>query len=202
MAHDDLFIELAHPHPLVNIGMSALLAGRPGVSVSPSLSPPSPPRAPGRACVITDYEGGLALARAPSAHRAAILVLTDRDKEYQVRAALRHGVDGYLLHGCCLDELHAAIGQLCAGRTYLAQALRARLEELAQAAAPTTRRLTRRESDILALLSRGDCNKSIARELGITPGTVKSHLKVVFHKLGAKGRTHAVVLAAERGLTF
>jgi DNA-binding NarL/FixJ family response regulator len=170
----------------------------PGLSLSAS-----PPRVVGpgaagaaRNCIVTDYDGGLDLARSMPPHRAAILVLTDLDKEQQVEAALRRGVDAYLLHGCGLQELREAIDHVRAGRPYLAQALRARCEGFAAA-----RRLTPRESDILALLARGHCNKSIARALDISAGTVKSHLKVVFRKLGAKGRMHAVVLATERGLT-
>jgi two-component system NarL family response regulator len=60
--------------------------------------------------------------------------------------------------------------------------------------------LTSRETDVLQLLAQGQCNKSIARELGIGVGTVKTHVKGLFDKLGATARTHAVVLATRRGL--
>jgi two-component system NarL family response regulator len=60
--------------------------------------------------------------------------------------------------------------------------------------------LTSRETDVLQLLAQGCCNKSIARELGIGVGTVKTHVKGLFDKLGATARTHAVVLATRRGL--
>jgi predicted transcriptional regulator len=53
---------------------------------------------------------------------------------------------------------------------------------------------------VLELLATGRCNKVIARDLGISVGTVKTHLKGVMTKLGATARTHAVVLATQRGL--
>ena len=60
--------------------------------------------------------------------------------------------------------------------------------------------LTGRETDVLQLLAQGCCNKSIARKLGIGVGTVKTHVKGVMSKLDATARTHAVVVATQRGL--
>lgn len=61
-------------------------------------------------------------------------------------------------------------------------------------------RLTRRECEVLQLIAIGHCNKTIARDLGISVETVKSHVKNILAKLGAKARTHAVALATRRGL--
>ena len=60
--------------------------------------------------------------------------------------------------------------------------------------------LTPRESDVLDLLVDGHCNKAIAQSLAIAVGTVKAHVKAILEKLGARSRTHAVVVAAARGL--
>jgi DNA-binding NarL/FixJ family response regulator len=59
--------------------------------------------------------------------------------------------------------------------------------------------LTERQVAVLRLLARGRANKEIARELGITEGTVKVHLLSVFRVLGVRNRTEAV-LAAQRML--
>ncbi|HVN41285.1 MAG TPA: LuxR C-terminal-related transcriptional regulator [Steroidobacteraceae bacterium] len=67
-------------------------------------------------------------------------------------------------------------------------------------AAPAAAPLSPRECEILALIAEGYSNKAIARELGLGPETVKSHLKNVFAKLGVDRRTQAVVRAAELGL--
>ena len=58
--------------------------------------------------------------------------------------------------------------------------------------------LTPRETRVLELLRSGLSNKQIARAIGISEQTVKYHLKNVYGKLGAVGRTHAVALAGEK----
>ena len=60
--------------------------------------------------------------------------------------------------------------------------------------------LSNRERDVLALLSRGNNNAEIAEQLMIAIDTVKSHVKNLLLKLGARGRTHAAVMALELGL--
>ena len=60
-------------------------------------------------------------------------------------------------------------------------------------------RLTPRERDVLALLSKGMSNKEIARDLELQEVTVKVHLKGVFRKLGAANRTQAVKIAMQLG---
>ncbi|MNY29179.1 Transcriptional regulatory protein LiaR [compost metagenome] len=60
--------------------------------------------------------------------------------------------------------------------------------------------LTLREDQVLRLLARGQCNKTIARQLGIAVGTVKTHVKGVLAKLGASSRTEAASIAAEKGM--
>jgi fatty-acyl-CoA synthase len=63
---------------------------------------------------------------------------------------------------------------------------------------PSQEPLTPRESRVLELLRSGLSNKQIARAIGISEQTVKYHLKNVYGKLGAVGRTHAVALAGEK----
>ena len=61
-------------------------------------------------------------------------------------------------------------------------------------------RLTARERDVLAMISQGCSNKSIARTLEISPETVKTHVKRIFPKLAVNTRTEAVYRAASLGL--
>jgi DNA-binding CsgD family transcriptional regulator len=62
--------------------------------------------------------------------------------------------------------------------------------------------LTARESEVLALLAHGASNKSIARDLGISPHTAKFHVASLLGKLGARNRSDAVVIAISRGLVL
>ncbi len=59
--------------------------------------------------------------------------------------------------------------------------------------------LTARQRDVLHLVARGDSNKAIARELGLSVSTVKTHLRSIFDTLGTASRTGAVARARERG---
>ncbi|MEU4806493.1 response regulator transcription factor [Actinosynnema sp. NPDC023587] len=68
------------------------------------------------------------------------------------------------------------------------------------AAEPDRLRLTRRQQQVLDLLTEGSSNRRIARMLHITEQTVKAHLHIVYDKLGAADRTEAVVIAMHRGL--
>ena len=61
-------------------------------------------------------------------------------------------------------------------------------------------RLSPREIEVLRKAAGGNANKEIARELGIGEETVKSHMKNMLAKLGAKDRTHAVTIAIKRGI--
>ena len=60
--------------------------------------------------------------------------------------------------------------------------------------------LSRREREILALLADGLVNKQIAARLGISTNTVKTHLELLFEKLGVATRAEAVASAVKRGL--
>lgn len=60
--------------------------------------------------------------------------------------------------------------------------------------------LSPRERQVLSGLCAGHANKEIARELGLREPTIKLHVKLICRKLGARNRTHAAMIARERGL--
>lgn len=61
-------------------------------------------------------------------------------------------------------------------------------------------KFTVRESQVLAEVANGGSNREVAHALHLSEATVKSHLVIVFHKLGVKSRTEAVARARELGL--
>lgn len=62
-----------------------------------------------------------------------------------------------------------------------------------------SRRLTAREREVLTLVAAGISNKGIARELQVSPNTVKFHIAAILEKLDAASRAEAVVAALRRG---
>ncbi|WP_296952985.1 response regulator transcription factor [uncultured Massilia sp.] len=185
-------VHVVHADPAMDAGLYAILAAHADWRVTSEAREPAQ-RALARV-LVADHATGIALARA-GAGRQAVLVVSQRDKEWDVRTAMESGVLGYLHQSCPADELAHAVRQLLRGIRYLSEPVSRNVAAgLGRAA------LTERETDVLHLLAEGYCNKLIARRLGIGVGTVKTHVKGVMSKLDATARTHAVVVAAARGL--
>lgn len=126
---------------------------------------------------------------------ARVIVLTSFGGEEDIRQALQAGAMGYLLKSAPRCEVLACIAAVAAGRKYLMPEVSIKLASWFSSSA-----LSARELEILGLLAHGHCNKTIARSAGITEGTVKSHLKHIFGKLGVSSRTAAVNSAIRRGV--
>jgi len=189
-------VHIIHTDPVMTAGLHAILADRAELRVSTHMSQPEARQV--ARVLVADYDTGLALARQPEhagMRRPSVLIVTQLDKEWEVRLAMDAGVHGYVLQSCSQDELLKAVASLAQGQRYLS-------ESVTRSVADSLSRenLTGRETDVLQLLAEGCCNKSIARKLGIGVGTVKTHVKGVMSKLDATARTHAVVVATQRGL--
>lgn len=134
-----------------------------------------------------------------------IVILTTSRDETDVIAALQGGAQGYLLKDMEPDDLINSLTDIVAGQTIvaseltkvLAKALRGDEHE-ADAAATAIDNLTPREREILCLLADGQSNKVIARNLGISDGTVKLHVKSILRKLEIHSRVEAAVIAVEQ----
>ena len=129
------------------------------------------------------------------APEARIVVLTTYKGDVQALRAIKAGAVAYLLKSSLRKELVDTIREVHAGRRRLSPEI---ADSIAVHAADE--RLSEREIEILRLVSEGCANKEIARRLSISEQTVKAHLKSIFGKLGAADRTHAVTLAARRGI--
>ena len=189
-------VHIMHADPVMTVGLHAILAELPELRVSTSLRQPEGQRV--ARVLVADYDTGIALARRPmpeALRNPAVLIVTQLDKEWEVRIAMDAGVHGYVLQSCNPDEVQKAVAALAQGQRYLTESV---TRSVADSLSRET--LTGRETDVLQLLAQGCCNKSIARKLGIGVGTVKTHVKGVMSKLDATARTHAVVVATQRGL--
>jgi two-component system nitrate/nitrite response regulator NarL len=135
-----------------------------------------------------------------------IVMLTTSSDERDLVEALRNGARGYLLKDMEPDDLVVALRDIVAGKTVVAPNLMPVLARVVQGDEPPQPEpspindLTPRESEILGLLAEGQSNKVIARNLGISDGTVKLHVKAILRKLGIHSRVEAAVIAVEHGL--
>ncbi|MGD8908655.1 MAG: response regulator transcription factor [Chromatiales bacterium] len=136
-----------------------------------------------------------------------ISMLTTSREEADVIEALQNGAQGYLLKDMEPDELIDALQQIVQGNTVVAKELTSVLAKAVQGESqPSSAQtsslddLTPREREILCHLADGQSNKVIARNLGISDGTVKLHVKAILRKLDVHSRVEAAVIAVEHNL--
>ncbi|GGX24119.1 response regulator [Streptomyces lomondensis] len=137
-----------------------------------------------------------------------VLVLTTFDLDAYVFDALRAGASGFLLKDVHASELLDGIRVVATGESVLAPSATRRL--IAHYASTPERpntdgprelnTLTTSQRNVLGLVAAGLNNAEIAESLGITVGTVKSHVNALLRKLGLRDRVQATILAYDLGL--
>jgi two-component system nitrate/nitrite response regulator NarL len=138
--------------------------------------------------------------------KVPITMLTTSTDENDLVESLRNGAQGYLLKDMDPEELVAALRKIVAGETVVAPQLAGTLARALQEKPGGARKktplsdLTPREFEIIKHLAEGQSNKAIARDLGISDGTVKLHVKAILRKLNVRSRVEAAVIAVESGL--
>jgi DNA-binding NarL/FixJ family response regulator len=210
---------IADDQALVRAGFRSILEGQPGIRVVGEAADGRDAVALARArkpdVVLMDIQmpdlDGLEATRrivddADPDDAIAVLMLTTFDLNEYVYEALRAGASGFLLKDVMPEDLIAAVRVVAAGDALIAPAITKRLiEQFARSAPPSSppaglAELTPREVEVLTLMARGLSNGEIAAELVIAEATVKTHVKRVLGKLGARDRVQAVVVAYEAGL--
>ncbi|MCR5677175.1 MAG: response regulator transcription factor [Agathobacter sp.] len=135
--------------------------------------------------------------------RVKVLVLTVHNEVEYLMKAVDIGVDGYVLKDSESAELKKAIFAVASGENYiqpsLIPALNSKMIEKNDDEARIDE-LTRREIEVLKLLSVGMYNKEIAEKLDISERTVKNHVSNIFKKLEVTDRTQAAVFAIRNNL--
>lgn len=135
----------------------------------------------------------------------AIVILTTYNEDDLMIRALQAGARGYLLKDSSRESLLDAIHAAARGETLLKPEILARVlspQSPPKLASPpqTDSTLTERELEVLRALARGERNKEIAYNLGITERTVKAHLQSIYQKFGVDSRAAAVAVGAQKGL--
>lgn len=136
-----------------------------------------------------------------------VVMLTTSEDERDLLAALKSGAQGYLLKDMEPEELVSSLTRALQGEVIVAPSMTPLLARVAQGEILRNHQrddlqslLTPREYEILSHLAEGQSNKVIGKELNISDGTVKLHVKSILRKLNVHSRVEAAVIAVERGI--
>lgn len=140
--------------------------------------------------------------------QADIMVITLSSDEDQILACIEAGAAGYVLKESGHINILRAILELRSGGSPISPVIaRKVLARMRRYAADSdfsdeseSEMLTRRESAILELISRGGTYAKVAQALSISVGTVQTHVKHIYAKLSVHSRTEAIIEAQRRGL--
>jgi len=190
----DVHVLIDHGDSLLAAGAVAVLSDQPGIRVLASHADVTGEESSSREVqvVVTDLERALSGAQRLRA-RARLLIISGVDGEHDLQRAIKMG--GCVLQSCTPQELVHGIRRVGQGLPYMCPATAAVLAR-GMFAEP----LTSRQIQVLRLVVEGRGNKTIARELGLTEGTVKTHVRGILERLRASSRMQAAIIAQARGL--
>ena len=126
---------------------------------------------------------------------AKVLVLTSVGTSDDITRAMAAGASGAVLKNADNQNVIDAIRAIVADKQFFSREVRKMMKDN-----PPTPELSPRQQEILASLTRGLTNDDIAKQLGISIPSVKTHLSALFGKLGAANKTEAVAIALRKHL--
>jgi len=139
-----------------------------------------------------------------------ILILTSRNERSLISRLVTAGAQGYCLKGVAAETLILAMQSLVAGASWWDATATAEIHNIFQNQSPEftsdeisiakVNTLTRREKEILMLLSVNKTNQEIAEMLYISSGTVRVHIHTILHKFGVSDRKQAIAIALQNNL--
>ena len=137
----------------------------------------------------------------------AIVILTTYNEDDLMMRGLQAGARGFLLKDTGRETLFHTIRAAARGETLLQPEIMLRvMAHAGQSTKPAPKEpieqdiLTERELEVLTAVARGDRNKEIALQLGVTERTIKAHLTNVYNKLGVDSRAAAVSVGIQQGI--
>ncbi|MEZ2419128.1 response regulator [Luteibacter sp. RCC_6_2] len=204
MTSRPLRILVVDDHPLFRAGVVAMLSSDPGMVVAGEADT-------GRSAIeafktlrpdvalvdlmLPDLSGDQVIVAIRKIDPLArVVVLTTYAGDASARRALAAGAQGYLLKTSLADDLVSTVRSVYAGEQRVSSEV---AQQLAEHSADEC--LTEREIAVLRGVGAGLSNKQIARQLGLSPETVKEYLSNAMGKLHASNRAHALAIALARG---
>jgi DNA-binding NarL/FixJ family response regulator len=202
-------VAVADDHGVVRDGLAGVIAAQPDMELVGTAADGAEAVAICRSSapdvVLMDLEmpvlDGIEATRAilAEAPRTVVIVLTSFSDRRRITGALDAGAVGYLLKDASAEEVLSGIRTAAEGGSPLdPRAARSLLE--AKSAPDPLRGMSPREREVLGQLLDGMPNKLIARRLGISEKTVKSHLTRIFREIGVSDRVQAILWAERQGL--
>ena len=139
------------------------------------------------------------------APRSRVVVLTISEEDGDVVDAVMAGACGYLLKSSSIEELVAGIRAAAAGESLISPQIATKVLQLLRAQSPghtqpPRAELSDRELEVLKLIAIGKDNAEIAKDLFISPKTVKNHISNILMKLQIDNRIQAAVYAVRSGI--
>jgi two-component system nitrate/nitrite response regulator NarL len=130
-----------------------------------------------------------------------IVLLSGYADPEAVYRAVTSGAAGFLVKSASGSEICERLVAASRGETVLSPEIQSELAgQLRTKAEPGTPVLSPREREILVLIADGERAPDIARRLGLSPATVRTHLQHLYEKLGVSDRAAAVAAAMRRGM--
>ena len=127
--------------------------------------------------------------------KARVLILTSYSTSDGIAHAIQAGAAGALTKSAENDTLVDAIRAVHAGRQFVSAEIKRLIAE-----DPPVQELSPRQKEILSSITRGLSNDDMAKQLGISKASVKTHILALFQKLGAANRAEAVAIALRKQL--
>ena len=153
---------------------------------------------------MPQLDGIEATRRLTAQQGVRVVMLTMNEDDDTILSAIRAGASGYLLKGSGAEEVQGAVRAAHTGGMVFGASLAARVADLfagRAAAAPVPfPELTDRERGVLDRIAAGRSNDAIARELFVSPKTVRNTVSSIYAKLQAPDRAAAIIKAREAGL--
>lgn len=126
-----------------------------------------------------------------------ILGMSTYNEASIIRQMIQNGAKGYLLKNASAKELYNAIENVCDGKTYFSLDVQSILAESSLKNVP---HLTRREKEVLGLISSGETTQQIADKLYLSPLTVETHRRNLMQKFGVNNAPALIKMAIDHRL--
>lgn len=221
---DVIRLAIVDDHEIVRLGINRVLEGEKGISLvgeaqngteALELARRENPQVMLVDVKLPDISGIEVIQRLkqdPETSGIQAIILTVYDDLEIAAEALRVGAIGYILKDCGKEQLLKAINSAADGVPLVASSITQKLVSVLRNQGSFTTStstsadevsllsLTDREADVLRLVAKGYSNKAVARELGITISTVKTHLRNIFRKLDVEDRAQVIIKAIKEGI--